>query len=78
MLRFIFAFFFLSPSLTPMQCISKFACLKFVQHASDGYGREYVSFANSLLYLLFLYLFVFCVITSMCRVIVYSPFHHLF
>ena len=64
MLRFIFVLFFLLPSLTPMQCIGKLRSLKFVQHASDGYGREYVSFAHSLLYLLFLFLFVLCVIIS--------------
>ena len=42
--------FFQFASLTPMQCIGKFSSLKFILHASDGYGRGYVSFAHCLLY----------------------------
>ena len=52
-LRFIFVSFFHFPftSLTPKRCIGKFASLRFVQHASDGSGRGYVSLAHCLLYL---------------------------
>ena len=53
-----------------MQCIGKFASVKFVQHASDGCGQGFVSFAHYLLYLFFIFfislIIFFCLLEIQC------------